>query len=102
MHTDEIRDHFNRIDPTHQGLITKQQMKSLIEDLLEFPLGPDEYQSLLKSFPQDSHGNIRYEDYLRLILERFHQRDLLLSQQQLNNNPKYFFFLFLYLFIGST
>ena len=84
MNTDEIRDHLNRIDPSHQGLINKQQMKSLIEDLLQFPLRPDEYQSLCKAFPQDIHGNIRYEDYLREILRRFYQRDQQQQQQQTN------------------
>lgn len=88
MNTDQIRDHLNVIDPSHQGLITKEQMKSLIEDLLQFPLRPDEYQSLYKAFPQDTYGNIRYEDYLRDILKRFDQRDRLDSQQQQLTNEK--------------
>jgi len=45
-------------------------MRSLIEDLLEFPLRPDEYYQLFKSFPIDQNGNIKYNDYLKQVMER--------------------------------
>ena len=93
MNTDQIREQLNRFDRSHTGTITNEQMKSLIEDLLEFPLRPDEYQTLFKSFPVDSHGLILYEDYLREILQRFDQRDFH-SNDQISKFDKFVFFFF--------
>ncbi|CAF3752024.1 unnamed protein product [Rotaria sp. Silwood1] len=40
----------------NNGLISKNDMKLFIEDLLEFSLSPDEYYHLYKQFPCDQYG----------------------------------------------
>ena len=45
-------------------------MRSLIEDLLQFPLRPDEYYQLFKQFPLDENGKIKYKDYLKQVMDR--------------------------------
>lgn len=57
-------------------------MRILIEDLLEFPLRPDEYYQLLKTFPVDQYGKIKYKDYLKQVMDR----TSLLQQQEPTQN----------------
>ncbi len=69
MNYERIRDEFIRLDNSHHGTINSNDMRSVIEDLLEFPLRPDEYYQLLKQFPVDENGKILYKHYLKQVLE---------------------------------
>ncbi|CAF3922000.1 unnamed protein product, partial [Rotaria sp. Silwood1] len=59
-------------------------MKSFIEDLLQFPLSPDEYYHLYKQFPIDQYGFIIYNDYLKQIMD-----DRKLNQQEQEEEYEY-------------
>jgi hypothetical protein len=63
-------------------------MRSLIEDLLEFTLRPDEYYQLVKQFPMDQNGKIIYNDYLKQVMERTNAQQ---QQQQTYKSPVYVF-----------
>ncbi|CAF1342560.1 unnamed protein product [Rotaria magnacalcarata] len=80
---DKIRDELTRLDNLNNGTINTNDMKSLIEDLLEFPLRPDEYYQLIKQFPMDQYGKIKYKDYLKQVLDRTNS-----SQQQQQQEDK--------------
>ncbi|CAF1321815.1 unnamed protein product [Adineta steineri] len=64
---EKIKDKMNNFDKNQNGTINKHEMKILIEDILEFPLRPDEYRQLYKQFPIDSYGSVLYKDYLKQI-----------------------------------
>ncbi len=63
----EIEEKMIRLDKNKDETITINDMKSIIEDLLEFTLRHDEYFILAKQFPKDQYGNIKYKDYLKQI-----------------------------------
>ncbi len=46
MNYETIRDQLIRLDNCRSGTVNSNDMRSLIEDLLEFPLRPDEYYQL--------------------------------------------------------
>jgi len=56
-----------RLDRSNVGTIELNEMRSIIEDLLEFTLRPDEFFHLAKSFPQDQYRHIFYHKYLDKI-----------------------------------
>ena len=92
MNYERVRDQLIRLDNYRSGTINSNDMRSLIEDLLEFPLRPDEFYQLLKQFPMDQNGKIKYNDYLKQIMERVaqqqHQQQ---QQQQQHKSPAYVF-----------
>jgi Ca2+-binding EF-hand superfamily protein len=63
----DIEEKMIRLDRNKDDRITIKDMRSIIEDLLEFPLRHDEYHLLIKQFPQDQYGYIKYKDYLKQI-----------------------------------
>jgi Ca2+-binding EF-hand superfamily protein len=83
-----------RLDNYHNGTINTNDMRSLIEDLLEFPLRPDEYYQLFKQFPIDENGKIKYKDYLKQVMDHTTAS----QQQQDQKSPVYVFHLFLIIF----
>ena len=68
MNYERIRDQLRRLDNYHDGTVNSNDMRTLIEDLLEFPLRPDEYYQLLKQFPMDENGKVKYKEYLNQVL----------------------------------
>jgi Ca2+-binding EF-hand superfamily protein len=67
---DRIHEELIRLDNYRKGTVNNNDMRSLIEDLLQFPLRPDEYYQLLKKFPTDQNGKIKYKDYLKEVMDR--------------------------------
>ena len=67
---ESLREQLNRLDPSHHGTMTTNDMRALIEDLLEFPLRPDEFYQLLKRFPIDQNGKVKYKEYFKEVMER--------------------------------
>ncbi len=91
---DRIHDQLTRLDNYHSGTVNSYDMRSLIEDLLEFPLRPDEYYQLFKQFPLDENGKIKYKDYLKQVMDHTTAS----QQQQDQKSPVYVFHLFLIIF----
>lgn len=91
MNYERIRDEFTRLDSSHNGTIATNEMRSLVEDLLEFPLRPDEYYQLLKQFPTDDNGRIKYKEYLKQVMDR----TTVAQQQEQQKSPVYVFDSFL-------
>jgi Ca2+-binding EF-hand superfamily protein len=86
MNYEKVRDQLIRFDNYRSGTVNSNDMRSLIEDLLEFPLRPDEFYQLLKQFPIDQNGKIKYNDYLKQVMERAS-----VQQQHRNKSPVYVF-----------
>ncbi len=84
MNYEKVRDQLIRFDNYRSGTVNSNDMRSLIEDLLEFPLRPDEFYQLLKQFPMDQNGKIKYNDYLKQVMERTSAQ-----QQHRNKSPVY-------------
>ncbi|CAF5129821.1 unnamed protein product [Rotaria sp. Silwood1] len=63
LNNEKVKDELKRLDKNANGTISKSDMKSFIEDLLQFPLSPDEYYHLYKQFPIDQYGFIIYNDF---------------------------------------
>jgi Ca2+-binding EF-hand superfamily protein len=78
MNYERVRDLINRLDVSHHGRISANEIRSIIEDLINYTLKPDEYYQLLKQIPMDEHGRIIYKEYLKQVLDR----TLSLQEQQ--------------------
>lgn len=59
-----VQDNLQRLDQSKQGTVSSNVWKEFIEQLIEFPLSPDEFARLKKEFPVDAAGNIRWKDFL--------------------------------------
>ncbi|CAF4816073.1 unnamed protein product [Rotaria sp. Silwood1] len=84
LNNEKVKDELKRLDKNANGTISKSDMKSFIEDLLQFPLSPDEYYHLYKQFPIDQYGFIIYNDYLKQIMD-----DRKLNQQEQEEEYEY-------------
>lgn len=88
MNYEKVRDLFNSFDNFHNGTITTNDLRSIIEDLMDYTLKPDEYYQLIKQIPIDENGRIKYKEYLKQVLDR-----ALHLQEQPERSSKYYFFL---------
>lgn len=70
MNYERVRDLLNRLDQAHHGTISANEIRSIIEDLIDYVLKPDEYYQLLKQIPMDEHGRVKYKEYLKQVLDR--------------------------------
>lgn len=70
MNYERVRDLLNRLDMSHHGTVSANEMRSIIEDLIDYTLKPDEYYQLLKQIPMDEHGRVKYKEYLKQVLDR--------------------------------
>ena len=70
MNYERVRDLIRRLDPSNSGTISANEIRSIIEDLIEYTLRPDEYYQLLQSIPINEHGRIKYKEYLKQLLDR--------------------------------
>ncbi len=70
MNYERVRDLLNRLDISHSGTISANEIRSIIEDLIDYTLKPDEYYQLLKQIPMDENGRIKYKEYFKQILDR--------------------------------
>ncbi|CAF1076134.1 unnamed protein product, partial [Didymodactylos carnosus] len=68
-----------KLDRTQTNTISYQEFRSIIEDLLEFPLKPDEFYQILTHVPEDEHGKIKYSEYLQQFKSQSMEKEL---QQQ--------------------
>ncbi|CAF4595974.1 unnamed protein product [Rotaria sp. Silwood2] len=84
MNYEQVRDLFNRFDNLHNGTINANDLRSIIEDFIEYTLKPDEYYQLLKQIPIDDNGKIKYKEYLKQVLDRtlYLQEEQQQQQQQ--------------------
>jgi len=78
MNYERVRDIINRLDISHNGTISANEIRSIIEDLIDYILKPDEYYQLLKQIPMDENGRVKYKEYLKQVLDR----SLHLQEQQ--------------------
>jgi Ca2+-binding EF-hand superfamily protein len=70
MNYERVRDIINRLDISHNGTISANEIRSIIEDLINYILKPDEYYQLLKQIPMDENGRVKYKEYLKQVLDR--------------------------------
>ncbi len=70
MNYERVRDLLNRLDISHSGAISANEIRSIIEDLIDYTLKPDEYYQLLKQIPMDENGRVKYKEYFKQILDR--------------------------------
>jgi len=70
MNYERVRDIINRLDISHNGIISANEIRSIIEDLIDYTLKADEYYQLLKRIPMDEHGRVKYKEYLKQVLDR--------------------------------
>ncbi|UJR11717.1 hypothetical protein I4U23_015898 [Adineta vaga] len=89
MNYERVEDLLIRADSCLSGFVTVNTVRSIIEDLIEYTLKPDEYHQLLKKIPIDEYGRVKYRDYLKQILER--ASHLQEGKQRQSKNPKYEF-----------
>jgi hypothetical protein len=90
MNYERIRDLLNRLDISHHGTVSANELRSIIEDLIEYTLKPDEYYQLLKQIPMNEHGRVKYKEYLKQVLDR----TLYLQEQQQQKSSKYIFYFY--------
>jgi Ca2+-binding EF-hand superfamily protein len=86
MNYERVRDLLNRLDICHNGRISANEIRSIVEDLIEYPLKADEYYQLLKQIPMDENGRVIYKEYLKEVLDR-----TLYFQEQQQKSSKYLF-----------
>ena len=67
---ERVKSSINRFDRGHSGRISANELRAIIEELLDYTLKPDEYYQLLKGVPQDESGRVKYNEYLKIILDR--------------------------------
>ena len=67
---DRVKKSLQRYDPSHCGTISGNELRTIIEDLLEYTLKADEFYQLLKRIPLDEHGRVIYQDYFKKVLDR--------------------------------
>jgi Ca2+-binding EF-hand superfamily protein len=70
MNYERVRDLLNRLDISHHETISANEIRSIIEDLIDYTLKPDEYYQLLKQIPMDENGRVKYKEYLKQVLDR--------------------------------
>ena len=70
MNYERVRDLIRRLDPSNNGTISANEIRSIIEDLIDYTLRPDEYYQLLQSIPINEHGRVKYKEYLKQVLDR--------------------------------
>ena len=78
MNFERVRNLFSRLDKSHRGTISSNQLRAIIEDLLHYILKPDEFYRLMKKVPIDEHGQIQYKKYLKEV----HHRTLTFQQEK--------------------
>ena len=88
---ERVKSSINRFDRNHSGRITTNELRSIIEDLIDYTLKPDEYYQLLKSVPQDESGKVKYNEYLKIVLDRS-----LIRQEDEQNFHKFDLFILKY------
>lgn len=86
MNYERVRDLIRRLDSSNHGTISANEMRSIIEDLIDYTLKPDEYYQLLKSIPMNEHGRIKYKEYLKQVLDRTLSR----QEQQFHKTSRSF------------
>ncbi len=92
MNYERVRNELTRLDNSRNGTISSNDMRSLIEDLLQFPLRPDEYYQLFKQMPIDENGKIKYKDYLKQVMDHTtvaQQQQQLYQQHQQQKSSAY-------------
>lgn len=91
---DENLETIEKLDRSNDDKIELHQMRIFIEDLLEFPLRPEEFYSLAKSFPLDKDGKVLYRIYFQQIQKKHFPNQQQHSQQKspLYSNRKSFLF----------
>ncbi|UJR34858.1 hypothetical protein I4U23_027637 [Adineta vaga] len=82
LNYDKILDKMRSFDKKQTGTIENNEMRSLIEDLLEFPLRHDEYEELHKHFPKNDYGKINYLIYLKQIKDHCHSLHSIKEEQE--------------------
>ncbi|CAF3658026.1 unnamed protein product [Rotaria sp. Silwood1] len=88
MNYEQVRDLFYRLDNLHNGTINSNELRSIIEDFIEYTLKPDEYYQLLKKIPTDDNGKIKYKEYLKQVLDRTLYLQEQEQQEQQQKLPK--------------
>lgn len=85
MNYERVRDLIRRLDPANNGTISANEIRSIIEDLIEYTLKADEYYQLLHSIPMNEHGRVKYKEYLKQVLDRTLSR----QEQQLPKTSRF-------------
>ena len=80
MNYDRVKSLFHRLDSSRSGSVALNDLRTVIEDLLQYILKPDEFYQLIKDIPLDQHGKVLYKEYLKKVLDRA------LKQQQSNKS----------------
>ena len=70
MNYDRVKSLFHRLDPSRSGSLSSNDLRTIIEDLLQYTLKADEFYQLLRDTPLDQHGRVLYKEYLKRLLDR--------------------------------
>ncbi|CAF2140370.1 unnamed protein product [Rotaria magnacalcarata] len=70
MNYEQVRDLFYNFDVSNSGTVSANELRSIIEDFINYILKPDEYHQLLKQIPMDENRRVKYKEYLKQVLDR--------------------------------
>jgi len=89
MNYERVREQLKRLDTCRHGTVTANEIRLIVEDLINYTLKPDEYYQFLKQIPMDENGRVKYKQFLNQLLDR----TLLVQEQQLKSSrsPQYEF-----------
>lgn len=89
MNYERVREQLKRLDTSRHGTVTANEIRSIVEDLINYTLKPDEYYQFLKQIPMDENGRVKYKQFLNQLLDR----TLLVQEQQQKSSrsPQYEF-----------
>lgn len=89
MNYERVREQLKRFDTSRHGTVTANEIRSIVEDLINYTLKPDEYYQFLKQIPMDENGRVKYKQFLNQLLDR----TLLIQEQQQKSSrsPQYEF-----------
>lgn len=70
MNYPRVKSMFHRFDPSNKGTVEAKQLRTVVEDLLDFTFKPDEFYAFVKRVPTDDQGLVLYKLYLKQVLDR--------------------------------
>lgn len=92
LNYERILEKMKSFDKKQSGTIENGEMKGIIEDLLEFPIRPDEFDQLNKHFPKNPLGKIIYLTYLKQIQERTNSLQTIPEENESSHRRSFFSF----------
>ena len=83
---DKLRKHFRFYDKSGEGLISREELKSMINRISEQNMSEMEINDLMDKIDQDNSGSISFEEFLRVMIDY----NTLLTRENLEIAFKFF------------